>query len=78
MRRARIVKRGKRTFCTKHHAAHLIERTPPIVNDLVEQKLLRLHSIDGKELVDIAELKSLARRIYCEGCGQKVPEEWAS
>ncbi len=78
MRRARIVKRGGRAFCTKHHAAHLIDRTPPIVNDLVEQKLLRLHSVEGKKLVDIAELDALAKRIFCESCGQKVPEEWAS
>jgi hypothetical protein len=78
MHRARIVKRRGRRYCSKHHAAHLIDRTPPIVNDLVEQKLLRLHRVDGKKLIDIAELDALAKRIFCETCGQKRPEEWAS
>ncbi len=72
--RAHIRKRQGRNFCSRHHAALLLGRSAPVVNDLVRKGLLRLHRLDGKRLVAIDELMALKARLYCHKCGQRVPE----
>lgn len=72
---ARISQQDGRRYCSRNHAARLLGRSAPVVNDLVARGFLSLHRVGGKDLVALDELFALKDKLFCGECGQRLPDE---